>query len=158
MNLKRGNGAGDPGSGVGNLEQNGRMSMGDGTRPDPEVLEMPKRRRFTGEYKERIVREAESCLEHGQTGALLRREGLFSSQLASWRKQYSNGGRKALCDDKRGRKRKRTPEQDEIESLRKENEKLKHRLFQAETIIDCQKKLSQMLGIDLKTGKDIEVD
>jgi transposase len=132
--------------------------MGDGIRPDPEVLETPKRRRFTGEYKERIVREAESCLGHGQIGALLRREGLYSSQLASWRRRYSAGGRKALRDDKRGRKRNRTPEQEEIERLRKENEKLKHRLFQAETIIDCQKKLSRMLGIDLKTGKDIEVD
>jgi len=126
--------------------------------PDPEVEARPKRRRFSAAYKARIVEEAEGCTESGAIGALLRREGLYSSQLSKWRELYSRGAAEALRDNKRGRKRKRTPEQEEIERLEKENEKLKHRLYQAETIIDCQKKLSRLLGIDLKTGERTESD
>ncbi len=75
--------------------------------PDPEVLARPKRRTFTAAYKARIVEEAQTCAESGQIGALLRREGLFSSTLTQWRRQYQNGARQGLKDDKRGRKRTR---------------------------------------------------
>jgi transposase len=158
MSLDRRNGNGEAQVGTGVLERNRRVSMSEEKRPDPEVLETPKRRRFTAEYKARIVREAESCTEQGEIGALLRREALYSSQLSKWRELYSKGAAEALRDNKRGRKRKRTPEQEENERLRKENEKLKHRLYQAETIIDCQKKLSRLLGIGLKTGERTESD
>ena len=158
MNLDKRNGDGGIGSVAGIMERGGRVPMGEETRPNPEVLEMPKRRRFTAGYKARIVKEAESCTGQGQVGALLRREGLYASQLSLWRRQNSQGGYKALRDDKRGRKRTRTPEQEECELLRKENDRLKHKLLQAETIIDFQKKLSRLLGIDLKTGERTGTD
>ena len=116
--------------------------------PDPEVIESPPRRQFTAEYKERIVREAEACKKPGQVGALLRREGLYSSQLAAWRKKYKRGARKALKDKKRGPKSTKDPLKVECEKLRKENERLKKRLTQAESIIEIQKKVSAILGID----------
>ncbi len=117
--------------------------------PDPEVPERPERRRFTVEYKARIVREAELCTEQGQIGALLRREGLYSSQLAQWRRAYREGALSALKDNKRGRKRSRHPLEKENERLKKTNVRLKRRLSQAEAVIDVQKKLSEILGVPL---------
>jgi transposase-like protein len=107
---------------------------------DSEVLEYPVRRRFTAGYKAQIVREAEACTEPGQIGAILRREGLYSSYLDKWRKKYELGGAEALKDNKRGRKPTRHPLMDENERLRKRNVRLEQRLKQAETIIDIQKK------------------
>jgi len=118
--------------------------------PDPEVLEKPGRRRFTAEYKNRMVQEADACIETGQVGALLRREGLYSSQLSQWRKRYRSGGYAALVDTKRGRKRKKPPMELENERLRKQVSHLERRLEQAEAIIDIQKKASAMLGIPLR--------
>ena len=118
--------------------------------PDPEVLEKPSRRRFTTEYKARIVQEADGCTEMGQVGALLRREGLYSSQLAQWRKQYRAGGYAALGNGKRGRKRKKSALELENERLQRQVSRLESRLEQAEAIIDIQKKASAMLGIPLK--------
>jgi transposase-like protein len=114
--------------------------------PNPEVAAKPERRRFTVEHKARIVREADACREPGQVGALLRREGLFSSQLTQWRKAYQKGALAALRDDKRGRKRAKHPLEVENERLKKKNTQLEKRLSQAEAIIDIQKKLSQILG------------
>ena len=125
---------------------------------DPEVLERPVRRRFTGEYKERIVREAEECTQWGQIGALLRREGLYSSHLDKWRKKLRQGGRAALAEGKRGRKAKRTPLEAENERLRKQNARLEGRLRQAETIIEIQKKVSEILGISLARIEENEGD
>jgi len=119
--------------------------------PDPQVSEKPERRRFTVEYKARIVREADACTEQGQIGALLRREGLYSSQLASWRRLYQEGALNALKDDRRGRKRTKNPLEAEVESLKKKNARLEKRLAQAEAIIDIQKKLSQVLGVSLES-------
>jgi transposase len=119
--------------------------------PDPQVSEKPERRRFTVEYKARIVREADACTEQGQIGALLRREGLYSSQLAGWRRLYQEGALNALKDDKRGRKRTKNPLEAEVESLKKKNARLEKRLAQAEAIIDIQKKLSQVLGVSLES-------
>jgi transposase-like protein len=114
--------------------------------PDPEVEARPKRRRFSAAYKARIVAEAEGCTESGDIGALLRREGLYSSQLSKWREQYRAGALDALRDDKRGRKRTRNPLEDEVVRLRKENARLSGRLEQAEAIIEIQKKVAAMLG------------
>ena len=119
--------------------------------PDPQVLERPQRRRFTVEYKARIVREADACTEHGQIGMLLRREGLYSSQLTGWRRAYREGALSALKDDKRGRKRTRHPLEKENERLKKDKIRLERRLSQAEAVIDVQKKLSEILGVPLSS-------
>lgn len=119
--------------------------------PDPEVAALPKRRRFSADYKARIVEEAEGCAESGAIGALLRREGLFSSHLSEWRKLYRAGALQALRDDKRGRKTVKHPLEDEVAQLRKQNERLAMRLERAETIIEIQKKVGAMLGIPLNS-------
>lgn len=115
--------------------------------PDPQVLEHPDRRRFTVNYKARIVREADACTEHGQISALLRREGLYSGQLSAWRRAYRHGAMAALKDDKRGRKQTRHPLEKENALLKKDNARLGRRLSQAEAVIDIQKKLSEILGV-----------
>jgi len=114
--------------------------------PVPEVEARPKRRRFSAAYKAHIVEEAEGCTESGAIGALLRREGLYSSQLSKWREQYRAGALDALRDDKRGRKPTKHPLEDEVTRLRKENARLSGRLEQAEAIIEIQKKVAAMLG------------
>lgn len=125
--------------------------QGDGpARPDPEVPERATRRRFTAEYKLRIVQEAEAC-QDGEIGALLRREGLYSSHLSKWREQFRGGAFKGLQAKKRGP----APNPDkrlakEVAKLERENERLRTRLQQAETIIEFQKKVSEILGIPLK--------
>ncbi len=128
----------------------GRQALhGQADIPDPEVDSRPKRRRFTAAYKARVVEEAEGIRESGQIGALLRREGLYSSHLCKWRDQYRAGGLGALRDDKRGRKAGKHPLEDEVARLRKENARLTGRLEQAEAIIDIQKKVAAMLGTPL---------
>ncbi len=114
--------------------------------PDPEVVLKAKRRKFTAEYKLRIVREADACTEPGEIGSLLRREGLYSSYLFKWRQQRDDGQLQALKAKKRGRKGQ-DPSVTELAQLQRENEKLRTRLEQAEIIIDVQKKLSQLLGL-----------
>lgn len=126
--------------------------------PNPEVLEMPKRRTFSAEYKTRIVQETDLCTEWGQIGALLRREGLPWSLLRKWRTLYRKGAQDALKDDKRGRKKVRHPLEEENERLHKQITRLERRLKQAETIIDIQKKASEMLGIPLKHNESEEDD
>jgi len=128
------------------------------SRANPEVLERPVRRRFTAAYKARIVREADACTELGQIGALLRREGLYSSYVGKWRQRLREGGEAALSETKRGRKPKRTPVEVENERLRKHNARLEQRLKQAETIIEIQKKVSEILGIPLTRIEDSEGD
>ena len=119
--------------------------------PDPEVLAKPKRRRFTAAYKAQVVEEAQRCTESGQIGALLRREGLYSSALTQWRRQYQSGALGALKDDKRGRKRTRDARDQELERLHRENERLNKKLGQAELIIEIQKKVAAMLGNPIET-------
>ncbi len=114
--------------------------------PDPEVVPKAKRRKFTAKYKLRIVEEADACTEPGQIGALLRREGLYSSHLSKWRQQRKDGQLQALSAKKRGRKAQ-DPSVAELAKLRRENKRLRARLEQAEMIIDVQKKLSQILGL-----------
>ena len=116
--------------------------------PEPEVREKAVRRRFTAEYKLRILKEAESCTKRGQLGALLRREGLYSSNLITWRHQSEQGTLKALSPRKRGPKGKRPdPSARRIAELERENKRLEKKLRQAETIIEVQKKVSEILQI-----------
>lgn len=112
------------------------------TMPDPEVVPRAKRRRFSAEYKDRVIKEAEQCRAPGEIGALLRREGLYSSHLSKWRQQQRQG---QLQGRKRGRKV--NPEAAELKRLRRENARLRQQLERAELIIDVQKKVSQMLGL-----------
>ncbi len=102
------------------------------------------RRRFTVEYKTRIVQEAAQCRAVGEIGSLLRREGLFSSQLTTWRKQYHAGARHALAQ-KRGPKPKDRAAQDELARLQRENAQLRAQVARAELVISIQKKLSALL-------------
>ena len=129
----------------------GAPGAGNGKRiPDPAVLEKPVRRRFTAEYKRRILHEADRCTASGQLGALLRREGLYSSLLSTWRRQRDEGTLIGLTPKRRGRKANPdAPVIAENDRLRRENLRLAAKLHQAETIIEVQKKLSEILGIPL---------
>ena len=127
--------------------------------PNPEVWPRAKRRRFRAEYKLRILEEAAASSGSGQIGALLRREGLYSSHLTTWRRQRAQGQLDGLSPKTRGRK----PSVDEglvkeLAALERENERLEFRLQQTETIIDVQKKLSELLGLtanEKETGEPI---
>ncbi len=124
--------------------------------PDPKVPERPVRRRFSAEYKLRVVEEANAATEPGQVGALLRREGLYSSHLVDWRRLYRAGALSALARPK-GRPKKRDPRADEVERLRRRNARLEARLATAERIIEIQGKVSELLGIPLaRTSEDDE--
>mgnify|MGYP001820856650 CR=1 FL=1 len=120
--------------------------------PDPEVVPRAKRRSFTAAYKLRILEEVAKCDRPGQIGALLRREGLYSSHLTTWRRQRREGQLQGLRPKKRGRKA--DPQAAEIAALRKENERLRTRLEQAELIIAAQKKLAQALEQTLTANRD----
>jgi transposase len=120
--------------------------------PDSEVRARAARRRFTAEYKLRIVREADACTGAGELGALLRREGLYSSHLATWRRQRDAGALSALSPKKRGRPAPAaSPLARRVAELEREKVRLERRLKQAETIIAVQKKISEVLGISLTT-------
>ncbi len=125
------------------------------TTPSTEVTEKPERRRFAAEYKLRILAEADGCTEFGQVGELLRREGLYSSLLSTWRKQREEGVLAGLTPKRRGRKAKpKNPLAEEMARLQRENERLKTKLRQAELVIDVQKKVSEMLDIPLNHPDD----
>lgn len=124
-------------------------------RPDPEVPAKATRRQFSAKYKLRILREVEACTEPGAVGAVLRREGLYSSHLTSWRKQRAAGELRGLSPRKRGRKRSKAAHSaKEVEQLRRENERLRRQLAQAEVIIGIPKKASEILGIPLRSPDD----
>jgi len=117
--------------------------------PDPEVperLERARRRQFTVGYKLRILTEADAARTTGEIGALLRREGLYSSHLAAWRRQREEGILHALAPRRRGRPM-HSPEQRELARLRQENERLGQRLAVADAVIKIQKKVSVLLGL-----------
>jgi len=135
-------------------EAGGAGGSEEARRPDPEVPARAKRRQFTTAYKARIVREAEACAEFGHIAALLRREGLYSSTLSRWRRAMRQGALASL-DKKRGRKKDPDTElRERVRQLERENTRLKGQLQQAETVIEVQKKLSEMLGISLETDSD----
>jgi transposase len=117
------------------------------SRPDPEVVAKPKQRTYTADSKQRILEEAEAAAAtRGGLGALLRREGLYSSLLAYWRRERANGILEALTPQKRGRKSKRNPLAEENEKLRRQNARLTEDLRKANIIIDVQKKVAALLG------------
>ena len=125
---------------------------------NPEVPEKARRRSYTAEYKRRILREAEGCKEQGQVGALLRSEGLYSSNLTAWRRQVERGTLDALSSKKRGPKaRKPDPSVRRITEQEKEIQKLRVRLRKAELIIDAQKKIAEIfhLPCDQKDGENL---
>ena len=115
-------------------------------RPNPEVVAKPRRRAFTADYKRRILDEADAARVSGSVGALLRREGLYSSHLVTWRRERDAGLLEALTPQKRGPKSKRHPLEDENQKLRRHNERLSEQLRKAEIIIDVQKKVAALLG------------
>ena len=126
--------------------------------PDPEVPEQAKRRRFSAKYKLRILREADACEATGQIGALLRREGLYSSHLTNWRRQRDEGSLKGLTPKRRGRKAKKSPQSKRVAQLEGEVLRLQRKLEQAEAIIDIQKKVGALLGIPMKGPESGEND
>jgi transposase-like protein len=135
-----------------NVEKLNKNGTGIDKRPDPEVLPRTvkaERRTFTAEYKLWVLEEAEKCREQpGGIGRLLRREGLYSSHLTTWRRQQEAGQLAGLAPRKRGPKN--NPEAEEMNRLRRENARLTRQLEKAELIIEAQKKLSEILGITLE--------
>jgi transposase-like protein len=119
--------------------------------PDPEVVAQAQRRHFTAEYKQRILAETDQAKGSGSIGALLRREGLYSSLLATWRREREAGVRQALSPQKRGPKSKRDPVAEENQQLRREAQRLTEELRKAEIVIDIQKKVATLLGRPLAT-------
>ena len=116
-------------------------------RPDPEVVLHARRRVFTAEYKLRILAEADAAAAHpGAIGALQRREGLYSSHLVTWRRERQAGVLKGLTPHKRGPKSKRNPQEEALQKLRRENQRLTEDLRKAEIVIDVQKKVGALLG------------
>ena len=126
------------------------------TAPDPEVPAKAQRRRFTAEYRLGILKQADACKRPGELGALLRREGLYSSHLANWRRQREQGALR----DMRGRRRGPTPRpiDPRVKQLEAENRRLERKLQRAETIIALQKKVAEILEIPLKPLDTDETD
>ena len=122
--------------------------------PDPEVEAKPKRRRFTAAYRLRILEEADRCQNPGEVGQLLRREGLYSSHLSSWRKARGEGSLAALAPKKRGAKPKaRNPLEPKVRQLEAKVARLEAELEKAHTILDVQEKVAGLLGFSLESGK-----
>ncbi|MBL4845276.1 MAG: transposase [Planctomycetes bacterium] len=130
--------------------------------PDPEVLAKPQRRRYSADYKLRILKETDACTKPGEIGAILRREGLYSSILSSWRRQREAG----LKPQKRGRKPKLAdPQEKRIKALERQNRalefeksKLEARLKRADLMLDLQKKCSEILGVSFPPPPNNEND
>ncbi len=123
--------------------------------PDPEVVARPKRRRFTAEYRLRILEEADDCTEPGDVGRLLRREGLYSSHLTKWREARRDGALRGLSSKKRGVKPKAmNPLAPKVRELEAKVARLEKDLHTAHTILDVQKKVAGLLGFSLEDGKD----
>lgn len=126
--------------------------------PDPEVPEKKPRRKFTAKYKLRILAEADACTQQGQLGALLRREGLYSSYLTTWRRQREKGILQAMTPQKRGRKQKeKNPLAKKVAQLERENLRLQQKLKKAELLIEAQKKMSEILGIAQNLEENDEI-
>jgi transposase-like protein len=122
---------------------------------DTEVPPRARRRTFTAEYKVRILRQADACARPGELGALLRREGLYSSHLVTWRRDRERGALKALAPRKRGPKGP-SPEAKRVAELERENRRLREELRRAQLINEAQKKLHELLGIPLPEASEVE--
>ncbi len=144
---------------VGERGESGRGARaGSGSPPDPELVERPKRRRFSAEYKLEILERAEACTRPGEIGELLRREGLYTSHLTAWRKQRKNGALKELAKP-RGRKPADRRDR-EIAELRARAERAEAGLEKARKVIEIQGNVSALLeqmlgteGADGNTGR-----
>ena len=121
------------------------------SHPDPEVVAQAKRRRFTAEYKQRILAAVDQAKGSSGIGALLRREGLYSSLLSTWRRERDTAALQALAPQKRGPKSKRDPVAEENQQLRRETLRLTEELRKAEIVIDIQKKVATLLGRPILT-------
>lgn len=121
---------------------------GNNEHQDPEVEARAVRRRYTAEYKKRILDEIDRATQSGEIGAILRREGLYSQAISKWRAQRERGSLDGLNPEKRGPKH--DPNAKKLERLRRENESLRKKLKKAELIIEVQKKISRMLELDEK--------
>lgn len=131
------------------------LTSANGTaRPSPEVLATARRRRFTAEYKAAVLREYDAT-PRGQRGALLRREGLYASHISNWEAERDGRVLKALEPQKRGPKPKPQPDP-EVVALRRQVARLEHKLRRAEKVIDVQKKISELLGIDQTLPDDLK--
>ncbi len=132
-------------------------SAGAGTvldAPDSEVVAKPTRRRFTAEYRLRILEEVDRCSGPGEVGQLLRREGLYSSHLSNWRKARREGALRGLRSNKRGAKPKANPLEPKVRDLEAKVARLEKELHKAHTILDVQEKVAGLLGFSLEDGKD----
>lgn len=116
------------------------------TKPTPEVKPKRTNKRFSASYKLKVLEEMDRATASGQKGAILRREGLYTSQIAGWRKQRADGALSALSKV-RCRKKQSNEATEHAKSLEKENADLRQRLKEAESIIDIQKKVSEIFGI-----------
>ncbi len=134
------------------------MGMADVTglvTSEVEVTAKPTRRRYTAEYKHKILREVETCTRPGEMGALLRREGLYSSNLTVWRKQRERRELEGLSQKKRGPSSKeKNPLAAKVATLERENRRLRARSERAEGLVELQKKVSEILGIELKHNEE----
>jgi len=123
--------------------------------PDPEVPEKRQRRQYTAVYKKQILEEADRCINSHQVGAMLRREGLYFSNLTTWRRQREAGTLAGLKPRKRGRKAQPVDSiKKQVETLQRENRRLNEDLRKAEIIIDVQKKVSELLGSPLSQNPE----
>jgi transposase len=124
-------------------------------RPPTEVTSKAKRRLFTAEYKRKVLQEADACTESGQIGALLRREGLYSSNLVTWRQARERGELEGLAPKKRGPKAQEpNPLALELAAKERENARLRAENAKLQLICDVQKKVSLLLGVTLPTIPD----
>lgn len=127
--------------------------------PPTEVEPKATRRRFTAEYKQRILAEVDACTKPGELGALLRRERLYSSHIASWKQQRERGEFDGLSPRKRGPKPKaHNPLDKRVRDLERENAKLRKRAERAEALVEVQKKVAELWGTTLPTPDDDELD
>ncbi len=128
----------------------GAMEGEESSSSEVEVMAKAVRRRYTVEYKLRILREAEVSSGRGELGALLRREGLYSSNLTAWRKQREQGELEGLSRKRGPAPKPRNFLADRVRTLERENARLKARAERAEGLVEIQKKVSEILGIELK--------
>ena len=128
----------------------GVMEGVESSSSEVEVMAKPTRRRYTVGYKLRVLREAEACKGRGEIGALLRREGLYSSNLTQWRKQCERGELEGLSRKRGPLPKGKNSLVDKVKVLERENARLKARAERAEGLVEIQKKVSEILGIELK--------
>jgi transposase len=129
-------------------------SNGAKTSREVEVVAKVERWRFTAEYKLKVLREADECTRSGQIGALLRREGLYWSNLTTWRKQREHGELAGLSRKRGPKGREKNPLAERVRELERDNARLKGRAERAEGIVELQKKISQILGIELEKSAE----